>query len=235
MNNFRREIKAALREDRVWHDRTTRTFVPARLRASAVIVSKQAGVLSGVRAAAETFRLRDPRCRTSILVHDGKTIRRGRAVLRVEGPLSSLLSAERTALNFVTHLSGVATLTREFVRRLGRAGPQLLDTRKTLPGLRRLQRWAVVCGGGTNHRLHLAEAILIKENHIAAVRGKKALRAFFRNVKALRRRGMKVEMECHTQKDIVWALLAGADILLLDNFPPRLLPKVVRWIRQFCV
>lgn len=223
---------AALREDKAWADVTAGTFVPRGTTARARIVAKRPGVAAGTGAAAAAFRLRDPRCRTRVLTKDGRTVRPGQAVLEVRGPLGAILSAERTALNFLTHLSGVATLTREFVRRA--KGVKVLDTRKTLPGLRRLQRWAVVCGGGVNHRNDLSAAVLIKENHLAVLTGEAAFAAFFRRVKGLKRRGFTVEMECRDRREAALGLAAGADILLLDNIPPARLKPTVAWLRGFC-
>ncbi len=233
--NFRREIRAALREDRAWRDITSRALVSRRARARAVVKVREPGVIAGAHAAAEAFRLRDGRCRVRVLVPDGRPARRNQAVLEAEGPLASLLSAERTALNVLGHLSGIATQTHRFVRIAGPRGPEILDTRKTLPGLRALQKWAVRCGGGVSHRAHLAEAVLIKENHLALIHGERGLAALFRKIRALRRRGLEVEMECQNRKELLWGLFSGADILLLDNFPPRRLARVVRWIRRACV
>lgn len=230
--DFRRETSAALREDKAWADVTAGTFVPKGMTARARIIANRPGVVAGTDAAAAAFRLRDRRCRTRVLTKDGRMVRPGQAVLEVRGPLGSILSAERTALNFLTHLSGVATLTREFVRRS--RGVRVLDTRKTLPGLRRLQRWAVRCGGGVNHRNDLAAAVLIKENHLAALKGEAALAAFLRRVKRLKRRGLSVEMECRDRREAALGLAAGADILLLDNMPPARLKRTVAWLRGFC-
>jgi nicotinate-nucleotide pyrophosphorylase (carboxylating) len=244
--NFRRETLAALREDRAWNDATVRAFVPPRLRARAVVRAKRPGVVAGAAAAAEAFRLRDRRCRARVLRRDGRRVRPGQTVLEVRGPLGAILSAERTALNLLTHLSGVATLTRSFVdrargavRRTGAAPRggrlQVLDTRKTLPGLRRLQRWAVACGGGVNHRNDLSAAVLIKENHLDALpKGEAGLAAFFRRMKALKRRGAAVEMECRNRREAALGAMAGADILLLDNVPPRALKRTADWVKGFC-
>jgi nicotinate-nucleotide pyrophosphorylase (carboxylating) len=190
-------------------------------------------------AAAEAFRLRDKRCRVSLRVKEGTPLRKGQVLLTVTGPLASLLSAERTALNAVTHMSGIATLTHEFVRRCrpsprGGRLPIVLDTRKTLPGLRDMQKWAVRCGGGTNHRRDLASAVLIKENHLSLVRDEAGLKRLFQRIRSLQGRGLIVEMECQNRKHILWGLFSRADILLLDNFPVNILPRVVRWIAKVC-
>jgi nicotinate-nucleotide pyrophosphorylase (carboxylating) len=194
-----------------------------------VIVSRSDGVVSGASAAALAFRLMDGRCRASVRIPDGRPVRKGGVILEVSGPLAAILSAERTALNFLSHLSGIATLTREFVRRAG-GRARVLDTRKTLPGLRDAQKWAVRCGGGANHRRDLSDAVLIKENHLDAM--DPALLPG--RVRAARARGLSVEMEARDRPEALRALEAGVDILLLDNFPVSALPGVVRWIKGLC-
>ncbi len=226
-------IKKALNEDRAWDDVTSRRFLPAGLRAEAVVVSRAEGVVSGSGAAAEAFRLRDGKCRVSVVLPDGRPVRKNGVVLKVAGPLSSILSAERTALNVLCHLSGIATLTQAFVRRAG-GEALILDTRKTFPGLRDMEKWAVLCGGGVNHRRDLSEAVLIKENHLDALKGGKETGDLPERVRAARAAGLTVEMEARGRREILLALDAGVDILLLDNFPVKSLPKVVRWIASFC-
>lgn len=231
---FRREIRAALKEDRAWGDITSRLFVSRRLRSVAQLRAQEIGVLAGVEAAAEAFHLIHPACRVHLKARDGERVKKKQLIFEVEGPLHALLAAERTALNVLSHLSGIATLTRRFVDAAGPGGPRILDTRKTLPGLRDLQKYAVRCGGGQNHRRDLSSDILIKENHLSAIRGERDLLLFFQRVKAARRRGLRVEMECRNKKEIHWGLLAGADILLLDNFHPQRLSQVVRWVHRVC-
>jgi nicotinate-nucleotide pyrophosphorylase (carboxylating) len=225
-------VRAALAEDRARVDVTSRLFLPPGLKSAARIVVRQEGVVAGAAAAAAAFRLLDRRCRVRVLLEDGKAVRPGGVVLQVSGPLSSILSAERTALNFLGHLSGVATLTRAFVRRAGKA--VVLDTRKTLPGLRDAEKWAVACGGGANHRRDLAEAVLIKENHLEALGGAKGAAFLVERVGRARGKGLTVEMEARNREEILLGLQAGVDILLLDNFPVKTLAKVVRWIGTLC-
>jgi nicotinate-nucleotide pyrophosphorylase (carboxylating) len=233
MPDLSRTVLAALREDRAFQDVTSRFFLPRGTRARAVVVSRRPGVAAGVSAAAAAFRLRDRRVRVKVVVPDGGRLAPGLRVLELEGPLASILSAERTALNLLGHLSGVATLTREFVRRAG-GRAAVLDTRKTLPGLRDLQKDAVRRGGGTNHRRDLSDAVLIKENHLASVRSERDVALFLRRIAAVRRRGLPVIMEARNRKEILWALVGGVDVLLLDNFPPKRLSAVTRWIKSFC-
>ena len=228
--NFRREIAAALREDRARGDITSRGFIPGDARGRAALVARAAGVLAGVDAAAEAFRLMGG-TRVRLLAKDGAHVRPGRRVLEARGPLRALLSAERTALNVLSHLSGVATLTRRFVDGAARKSLQILDTRKTLPGLRDMEKYAVRCGGGVNHRRDLSAAVLIKENHLAFYRTDRDRRDLARRVAAARRRGRFVEMECRNRSEIGLGLTVGADILLLDNFSTDALPAAVRWTR----
>ncbi len=232
--DFRREAKRALQEDRAGRDVTVRGFVPSGVRARVRLVAREKGVLAGLPAAAEVFRQAGPSVRVRPLIQEGGRVRPGLAVLEAEGPLGALLSAERSALNFITHLSGIATLTRRFVDAAGPRGPAILDTRKTLPGLRDLQKYAVRQGGGTNHRRDLSDAFLIKENHLAFYAGAAGRAELVRRVGRARRSGRPVEMECRDRSEIRWGLEAGADILLLDNFPPTRLPSVVRWINGLC-
>ncbi len=225
-------MRAALREDRARGDVTSRYFIPLQARGRAALVAREPGVLAGVQAAEEAFRSLDRRVRTVSRSRDGRTVRPGQAVLVLEGRLRSLLAAERTALNTLSHLSGIATLTRRFVHAAG--GLLVLDTRKTLPGLRDMEKYAVRCGGGVNHRRDLAAAVLIKENHLAFFQGSAGRSRFLRRVATARRRGETVEMECRNRAEAVLGLDAGVDILLLDNIPLRRLTAFVRDLRAEC-
>lgn len=226
------EARRGLAEDRAWRDITSRSFVPATARGRAVIVAKQPGVLAGGPMARAVFEAMGLSAR--VLVKDGGRVRPGQKLLVVQGPLRAILSAERTALNFLTHLSGIATLTRRCVDAAGRGGPAILETRKTLPGLRDLQKYAVRMGGGKNHRRDLSDAVLIKENHLAFFSMPGGRSDLVRRVKRVQRSGRWVEMECRDRSEISWALDAGADILLLDNIPVSRLSGLVRWIRNEC-
>lgn len=226
------EARRGLAEDRAWHDITSRSFVPAAARGRAVIVAKQAGVLAGGPVAQAVFETMGLSAR--VLVKDGVRVRPGQKLVEARGPLRAILAAERTALNYLTHLSGIATLTRRCVEAAGPGGPSILETRKTLPGLRDLQKEAVRVGGGKNHRRDLSDAVLIKENHLAFFSTPGGRSDLIRRVKRVRRSGRWVEMECRDRSEILWALDAGADILLLDNVPVSRLSGLVRWIREEC-
>ena len=208
-------VRAALEEDRAYEDVTTVSIVPAGLRASAVLVARSAGVIAGLPLMEAVFTLLDPTVKFRRLEQDGARVRASQAVLEIEGTARAMLSGERVALNFIQRLSGIATLTARFVNAVRGTKAKILDTRKTTPGLRALERYAVRCGGGTNHRYDLSAAVLIKDNHLAAVGGDIALAV--RRARAAAPEGMQLEVECDRRDQVVAALEAGADVILLDN------------------
>jgi nicotinate-nucleotide pyrophosphorylase (carboxylating) len=214
---LRREamVRAALQEDRAYDDVTTLAVVPAALRARAILVARSAGVISGTPLVETAFRLLDPAVRFRALAHDGARASANEPVLEIEGNASALLSGERVALNFVQRLSGIATLTARFVDAIHGTRARILDTRKTTPGLRALERYAVRCGGGTNHRDDLAAAVLIKDNHLEAIGGDVALAV--RTARASAPEGMQIEVECDRRDQVLAALAAKPDVILLDN------------------
>lgn len=207
----REAVARALAEDLAPLGDMTAGLLPVNVQASALFVSREEGVMAGRLCATESFTQLDPAIVVEWHLDDGADLSPGSVLGRVEGPLPSLVSAERTALNFLRHLSGVATLTRRFVRAAhGRA--TILDTRKTTPGLRALEKAAVRAGGGTNHRGSLSEGVLIKDNHLGGmdlVEGVRRAR--------LRWPGRLVEVECDTLEQLGRALEAGAGMVLLDN------------------
>jgi len=209
-------VARAIAEDVLPLGDLTAGLVPAGRRATVDVVSRAAGVIAGRACAVEAFAQIDPGVAVSWLLPDGAAVAPGDVVATVEGPLRSILTAERTALNFLGHLSGVATLTRAFVAAVHAANPstRVIDTRKTTPGLRALEKAAVAAGGGTNHRFGLDDAILVKENHIAAAGGIAAAVAAARAGGA---EGLPIEVEVRDGAEIAQALEAGAPRLLLDN------------------
>ncbi len=211
-------MRAALEEDRAYDDVTTHSVVPATLRARAVLVARSAGVIAGLPLVETAFRLLDPAATFRVLAHDGARVSANEPVLEIEGTARALLSGERVALNFVQRLSGIATLTARFANAIRGTRAKILDTRKTTPGLRALERYAVQCGGGTNHRYDLAAAVLIKDNHLEAIGGDVALAV--RKARASAPSGMQVEVECDRRDQVVAALRAGPDVILLDNMSP---------------
>ena len=217
-------VALALREDLGEHgtDVTTKSIVDSDLKGEAVIVARQPGVLSGPEVAARVFEFVRPPCEYRALVADGARVEPGGEVAHVAGPLASLLTAERTALNFLQRLSGIATVTRRYADALAPyPNVTLLDTRKTTPGLRFLERAAVRAGGGHNHRDGLWDAILIKDNHVAAAGGVKPA------IERAHRAGLPVEVEVESLEQLEDALQAGAEIVLLDNMPAELMRRAV--------
>jgi nicotinate-nucleotide pyrophosphorylase (carboxylating) len=211
-------VRAALEEDRAFEDVTTLATVPEGERAAARMVARAEGVIAGLPLAVVAFHLLNPGVKVHVVAWDGSRVARGDVVLELEGPARALLSAERIALYFVQRLSGVATLTARFVDAVRGTRAQILDTRKTTPTLRALEKYAVRCGGGVNHRMDLASAVLIKDNHLAAVGGDIA--EAVRRSRALGPAGICVEVECDDAAQVAAAAEAGADIILLDNMTP---------------
>src|SRR5262249_29620902 len=173
-------IDLALREDIGAGDVTTALLVPPDSRAQARIMSREKAVIAGTMTAAEVFRRVDSTLKVSLELTDGTAVLGGETILKIQGATRSILTAERVALNFLQRLSGIATLTREFVEAIGKNPAKIMDTRKTTPGLRALEKAAVVAGGGTNHRFGLFDAILVKDNHLAAEQDSKKLAAAIR-------------------------------------------------------
>jgi nicotinate-nucleotide pyrophosphorylase (carboxylating) len=204
--------------------------VPLGTVASARIVARQDGVLAGLPVVSEVLRCAAPGVRMETFAQDGDMILTGTAVAGLSGPLAELLGAERTMLNFLTHMSGIATLTRAWVDAVAGTGAVIRDTRKTLPGLRALEKYAVRCGGGENHRMGLGDAALVKDNHVAAAGG---VTAAVRAVRSLARPGLVIEVECDSVGQVREALEAGARFILLDNMPVPVLREAVAVARAY--
>jgi len=219
-------VQRALAEDLGPGDVTSEATVPVEARARGVITQKEAGVIYGLEAAALAFTLLDPDAEVGALAVEGAWREPGEVVLRVSGSARALLAGERTALNFLAHLSGIATLTACCVRELAGTSTRLLDTRKTTPGLRALEKAAVLAGGGVNYRIGLHDAILLKENHIAMAGGIAAAVAAARDYAPNR----LLEVEVRDEAEIDTALAAGAPRLLLDNMSPAQLCAAVKHV-----
>lgn len=223
-------VKTALAEDAARKDVTTRLLVDAARLGDAVLRAKAFGVVSGHRAAQEVFRALDPSIAYSRVAGDGALVQRGAAVARVYGRVRAILSAERTALNFLQHLSGVATTTAAFVEKVKGTSAVILDTRKTTPGLRILEKAAVVHGGGTNHRSGLADMILVKDNHIAAAGGLGA---------ALEKLGAanlpNAEIEVASLEELLVLKERPPKRIMLDNFDPEAVAEAVTEIRGWTI
>ncbi len=198
-------------------DITTDSVIPADHRASGVIAARKAGVVAGLPVALRVFQLVDPKVKAAAIVADGAAVGPGTVLLEVEGPARALLKAERVALNFLGHLSGVATATAEIAAVIAHTKTRICCTRKTTPGLRVLEKYAVRCGGGVNHRMGLYDMVLIKDNHIAAAGG---VAAAIRAAKKSAPKGVKIEVEVDTLDQLGEALAEGVDQIMLDNMAP---------------
>jgi nicotinate-nucleotide pyrophosphorylase (carboxylating) len=207
---------AWLQEDLGHGDLTSELTLPPGVEGEAVILAKEPGILAGLEIAKRVFRLVDPQVQFAPKVEEGASVVAGQEVVQLKGSLRGILAAERLALNLLQRLSGIATLTRTYVEALRGTSAQLLDTRKTTPGLRALEKYAVRVGGGKNHRFGLFDGILIKENHI---RGAGGIWAAIQRAKAGAPNHLKVEVEVRNLQELEEALAAGADLILLDNFP----------------
>lgn len=206
---------AALDEDRAFEDVTTLATVPADAHGRAAIVARAPGVIAGLPLGIAAFETMSESVRVRVVSGDGERVNAGGVVAEVAGPWRALLSAERVALNFLQRLSGVATLTARYADAVRGTKAHINDTRKTTPMFRVLEKYAVRCGGGVNHRADLADAVLIKDNHLAALGGDIALTV--RRVREAGRPGIAVEVECDDVAQVDAALAAGADVILLDN------------------
>jgi nicotinate-nucleotide pyrophosphorylase (carboxylating) len=223
-------VRMALEEDGAFNDITTIATVVSARRARGAIVARRAGTVCGVLLALEAFRQMDPKAITRTIEADGEAVEAGSPVLFIRGHARGMLSAERVALNFMQHLSGIATLTAQFVAAVRGTHAKILDTRKTLPGWRALEKYAVRCGGGQNHRMDLASAVLIKDNHLAAVDGDVG-RAITR-ARTVAPAHARIEIECDTIAQVEAAVAHHADIVLLDNMTPAQLAECVRLVNK---
>lgn len=226
--DVRRAVRQALAEDVGPGDATTLATVPARTWARARMVARQPLVLAGLTFATTAFHLRSRRVVVTPCAADADAVKAGQVVLRIEGPARALLTAERVALNFVQRLSGVATLTARYVQAVHGTGVRILDTRKTTPGWRLFEKYAVACGGGQNHRFGLHDMVLVKDNHrVALPNGRpNPIAAAVRRARAAYPT-LKVEVEADTIDQVRQAADAGADIILLDNMRVALLRQAV--------
>jgi nicotinate-nucleotide pyrophosphorylase (carboxylating) len=220
-------LKTALQEDLGWGDVTTQALFPIKVNAKATIFPKEEMILAGGNIVTELFSILDPKVKVTLLKKDGMKIKKGEVIITLLGDGRSLLKGERVALNFLQRLSGIATLTAQFVNLVKGTPARILDTRKTTPGLRILERYAVIQGGGKNHRFHLGDAILIKDNHIALARGFKPL---LKLIQSTSHWYTPIEIEVKNLAEVKLALNAGIDIILLDNMKPSEIRKAVKLI-----
>jgi nicotinate-nucleotide pyrophosphorylase (carboxylating) len=212
-------VAAALAEDAPTGDITSTLVIPAEARATAVLAAREPGVFAGAEVFTAAFTLTDPRVRVELLKNDGDAFVAGDELARIAGPARAVLTGERVGLNFVQRMSGIATLTAEYVAAVAGTGATILDTRKTTPNLRAFERHAVVCGGGTNHRFSLSDAFMAKDNHLAVLtQGGLDVTEALRKVKAQLPAGMVFEVEVDRLDQIEPVIAGGVDVIMLDNF-----------------
>jgi nicotinate-nucleotide pyrophosphorylase (carboxylating) len=229
-DELRNLVRSALDEDEAFNDLTTIATVVSDRHARGQLVARAEGVLCGVPLAVEAFRQLDPKVTIRVDLEDGARLKRGANILYLSGHARALLAAERVALNFMQRLSGIATLTARYVDAVKGTRAKILDTRKTTPGWRLLEKYAVRAGGGTNHRLNLSAAVLIKDNHLAAVDGDVGLAV--RRARDLAPAGTKIEVECDRIEQVGAAVEAGADIIMFDNMSPDEMARCVELVRN---
>ena len=232
MREFDSIIKAALKEDIGTGDVTTRFFVPLGRRFYGEMRAKDNGLVCGLEVAKRVFQLAAKGSKVKLAVKEGARIKKGAVLMKIEGP-ASILTAERTALNFLQHMSGVATRAALFASVIKHPRTRIYDTRKTLPGLRAIEKYAVACGGGRNHRLGLYDMAMIKDNHVALAGGLPAKLA--ERMAAMRRTkpGLKIEIEAQSLAQVKAFLPLGADVLMLDNMDFAAMKKAIALARAF--
>lgn len=221
-NDIKNLIKQALKEDIGKGDVTTNALIPPKQQAKAVIVAKQSGVIAGLDIVRAVFTQLDKNINVRILVKDGDKVSANQKIIEIKGKARAILTAERTALNFMSHLSGIATLTRQFVDKANPYNAKILDTRKTMPGMRLLEKCAVKCGGGVNHRIGLWDGVLVKDNHIAVLGGE-----FSSIIIKKASKNMPIEIEVKNLNELKEALKAKVDTILLDNMSISQIKKSV--------
>ena len=229
---IRRAVQLALAEDIGIGDATTLATVPANATAKALLCAREPLIVAGIEFAESAFKQLSPKIKTEKKFSDGMQANAGDTLLTISGPARAILTAERVALNFVQRLSGVATLTSQFVAAIKGTRAQILDTRKTTPGWRRFEKYAVACGGGCNHRIGLFDMVLIKDNHLAALRNEKpnAIAAAVARAREMFPK-LKIEVEADTLEQVEQAVNACADFILLDNMDLKQLRMAVKIVR----
>ena len=225
-----RIIELALAEDNPRGDITALTIVPEGATATAVVQARQPGVLSGGAVFTRTMQLVDAQLEVEQLIADGNTFAAGDSLLKVSGPAASLLTAERVGLNLLQRMCAIATATAELVGLVAHTKARIVDTRKTTPGLRVLERYAVRCGGGVNHRDNLSDAFMAKDNHLALLDNGEQLTAALKSVRARLGHTTSMEVEVDSIAQIPAVLSAGVDIIMLDNFDPADIPAAIELI-----
>ena len=228
---IRRAVRQGLAEDAGQGDVTTLALFPNPVPARGRIIAQQDLLVAGIAAAVQTFLAVDPSLALTVMKKDGARAKAGEVLLRIDGDGRSILTAERVALNFLQHLSGIATLTDRFRQAVRGYSVAILDTRKTLPGWRAIQKWAVVLGGGTNHRLSLADGVLIKDNHLSLLSQKGAVRKACTLAKNRGKSRMPTIVEVESLAEVAEAMTGQADVILLDNMTSSMVKRAVRLIK----
>jgi len=229
-------IDRALAEDAVGSDATSLALIPPTFQATVSIVTKQPGILAGLHIADAVFKRVNPDLQFVYRLQDGDRLTAEQALATVSGSIASILSGERTALNFLQRMSGIATLTDLYVSAVDGTNASIVDTRKTVPGLRRLDKYSVHIGGGRNHRMNLSDGVLIKDNHIAALRSTgNTLEQLINEARATVSHTLKIEVEVESVEGAISAASAGADIVMLDNMNPDDMRSAVAHISDQCI
>jgi len=221
-------IETALKEDMPQGDITSENIIPADSESEAIILAKEEGVLAGIDVAERVFHKIDPSIVFKKNLNDGQKFRKGQTLATIQGSSISLLKGERTALNFLQRMSGIATTTQKFVGALQGTKTKILDTRKTTPGLRSLEKYAVKMGGGMNHRFNLSEMVLIKDNHLRIVG---SISQAVKSAKERIKPGVRVEVEATSIEEVQEAVQSGADMIMLDNMPKEAMKEVVKRVK----
>ena len=235
-SSIRSIVERALEEDLGQGDITTDSLIPADIRGMASMVAKTTGVVAGVEVALEVFRQTDPSVATRVLMADGSSVKPGDVVAELEGSIAGILKGERVALNFVQRLSGIASATSTYVNAVQGTKAHIIDTRKTVPGIRQLEKYAVRVGGGHNHRYNLADGILIKDNHIAALRAQElGLVEIVNRARDNSPHTLRVEIEVESIEEAREALEARADVIMLDNMSTEEMRQVVSMTGGRCL
>jgi nicotinate-nucleotide pyrophosphorylase (carboxylating) len=231
--DIRRTVRQGLEEDLAEGDATTAALFSRPIPAQATIIAQQPIVVAGMAAAVQTFLMVDSSLRLSVSKQDGDRAKNGDVLLQIDGDGRSIVQAERVALNFLQHLSGIATLTQQFCRAVRGYPVSILDTRKTLPGWRRLQKWAVALGGGTNHRYSLSDGILIKDNHLALLQHHpRPVEQACKLARRRRSRGLPIIVEVESLSEVRQALAGRPEVILLDNMDPDMVRRAVAIIEK---
>jgi len=229
---IKRLIRQAIAEDFSQGDMTTEALIPETSQSKALVTAKARGIIAGTEVAKQVFLKVDPKLEVDILIKDGAEVKLGDVIARIEGRTASILKAERVALNFLQRLSGIASETARYVQAVKGLPVLITDTRKTSPGLRTLEKYAVRVGGGKNHRMHLADGILIKDNHIAVLRRRGlSIKEIVAKARHKASPELKIEVEVKTPEEAIQAAEAGADIVMLDNMNLKDMRQAVRLIK----